>query len=153
MRVAWNKGLTKSDPRVAQYGLSRRKRVTKTCLICNKVFWIHKNREFKAKYCGYKCYYIARKSMTGEKNGMYKGGWIKENGYKGKQSNGKQTYEHRLVMEEYLGRKLLSSEIVHHINHNKLDNRIENLLLTNRSEHIKIHPAALEARWKHTLDK
>lgn len=42
-------------------------------------------------------------------------------------------------MEEFLGRSLKTTEIVHHINHNRHDNRIENLMITNRAEHCKIH--------------
>ena len=48
--------------------------------------------------------------------------------------------QHRLVMEEHLGRYLLPTELVHHVNGNKKDNRLENLqLVSGKLEHSRAH--------------
>lgn len=47
--------------------------------------------------------------------------------------------EHRLVMEELLGRRLAEDEIVHHVNHDPSDNRPENLAVMTAAEHALVH--------------
>lgn len=64
---------------------------------------------------------------------------MNKNGYLTLTINGKKKYVHRMVMEEFLGRELDRKETVHHINGDKTDNRIENLVLMKTSEHIRHH--------------
>jgi hypothetical protein len=115
--------------------------ITKTCLKCKKSFLDYPSQT--QKYCSRKCI----PNRPGIKNPNYRGGAIMIMGYRyiltGKTKSGKSKYtaEHRLVMEKHIGRKLkhYKKEIVHHINGNKLDNRIENLELTNYELHSKHH--------------
>jgi len=58
----------------------------------------------------------------------------------------KMTY--REIMEISLGRKLTPTEIVHHINGDHNDNRIENLqLCANQQEHSCIHNGKDLKKW------
>ncbi|MDN4085928.1 HNH endonuclease [Paenibacillus polymyxa] len=48
--------------------------------------------------------------------------------------------EHRFIMEQKLGRYLTQKEEVHHINHVRNDNRIENLhLFSSKEDHQRFH--------------
>ena len=115
---------------------------TVKCIVCGKVR-TYTTREYgtrkrAALYCSVKC---RNKHRVGDKHGRWKGGEYKRlNGYimqyKGVNNHQRQ---HRFVMEKAIGRALTDSEVVHHINRNKTDNRIENLKIMTQSEHVRLH--------------
>jgi len=125
---------------------------------CGKEFKAqpHRIKEGKDKYCSKGCGYKYRTRPKGlnykkhkENPTSFKKGNISWNEGKGKgwiyeeyryiNVDGKKKREQRVIIENYTQRKLLPKEIVHHINQNKLDNRIENLKVMSLSNHLKLH--------------
>lgn len=121
--------------------------MNKQCIICKKTFIKPENCSIKEwntvrKFCSRKCKGIHHSNnFTKEKVWNYKGGTLSSTtGYiyisLGRY---KRKAQHRFVMEQFIGRELLRSESVHHINGIKTDNRLENLQLLSKVEHCKLH--------------
>jgi len=133
--------------------------IFKACPDCGKARWVvdqerGRNREFRCRSCSMKKSYAeGRLRINRGRNSNWKGGRTKTaHGYilikmipsdlfyaMAPKSN--YVFEHRLVMAQHLGRILLRSEQVHHINGNKQDNRIENLDLMPDSKGHHIYSA------------
>lgn len=116
----------------------------KECLNCGAIFGresCNRISDYKVKkFCTHECYF---EYSNKENHSLWKGGkGINAEGYiRVSIGRGIRRFEHRLVMEVHIGRKLRKGEQVHHINHIKTDNRIENLLLTKNGEHRKKYHA------------
>lgn len=61
-------------------------------------------------------------------------GFLTRGGYVKVYRDGRTDYVHRFVMEGHLGRRLLPTESVHHINGDRSDNRLKNLELWSKAQ-------------------
>ena len=138
------------------------------CEFCNKNFKV-KSKYYPTRFCSYSCrgkwqyqHEINRppkqngnipwnkskkmpllsKERMDKGNPMRRGGTTYDQGYKYikiKNLAGRYISEHRLVMQNYIKRKLNINEIIHHINGIRDDNRFDNLMIMTRSAHSRLH--------------
>jgi len=125
----------------------------KTCPRCKTEFHRDSARTQwnweQKKWCSPNCRSAGLKKgyIKGSKHYNWKGGIQFTNGYKqllkpSHPDSDKRGYiaEHRLVLSEKIGRRLLPEEDTHHIDFNKTNNNPENLyLFPNRAEHSRFH--------------
>jgi len=103
------------------------------CPVCRKKFRKYTDGVSR-KHCSMKCY----NKVRGKNLPKYQISIKEGKNYRVKKINGKQIYLHRWIMEQHLGRPLTRKEVVHHINGDRHDNRVENLMVMSQSEHIKL---------------
>ena len=110
--------------------LALRRRIIKVCPSCGKDFEVGGRAGKVSKiFCSNRCRNLNKMAKSEGKI------FYHDAGYRMVRHNGKPFFEHRLVMEKKLGRKLKRTEVVHHNNGIKDDNREENLTVMSQTQH------------------
>ncbi len=116
--------------------LTKKEVFPKICLACGKVFYPRKaSRQERQVTCSYMCRqkYISTSTIE-QRADMLRG---RGEGKTYSKRYGR--HEHRIVMEQILGRPLGTYEVVHHKDGNKKNNSPENLELMDQSLHASLH--------------
>lgn len=116
------------------------------CAHCGIDFLSYRNT---VRFCSQSCAGKAsmlKNARRGAANNRYNGGFSSWDGRAIIVTrDGSHMLYSRALMAGHVGRLLRPSEIVHHVNGDPADDRIENLEIVTRAEHIELHRADLMA--------
>lgn len=121
--------------------------VEQVCLACGTSFLVkpYRVREGISKYCSRACKHEAQRGPACH---FWKRGHFMQNGYRQLTlPDGRYVAEHRLIMEQQLGRPLRSDEHVHHRDGDRLNNEPANLAILTNVEHARLHQVLAKGQW------
>lgn len=119
---------SRKKPRHLWVKRPRKEKVAKRCVVCHTVFIPRKqDSEFCSKSC-------AREYPIGFRK-VWKSGYVYIKVSNTKNAHVDWVKEHRHVMSKHIGRPLIKTEVVHHIDGDTTNNSIDNLVLTSQSTH------------------
>ena len=104
----------------------------RNCKFCGKEF-VARYKNDRKKFCGTACACAYKRCSS-------RTATIGADGYKYVWfADGSGEKEHRYLMERHLGRKLGRDEVIHHIDGNRANNSLDNLVVMSRGEHSRLH--------------
>jgi len=147
------------------HNIGQTKRVEMACEVCGKVFEVPpakaadrvvttQGRQYVAhaqRFCSKECEGRAMWQRPQERSHNGKPVLLTPSGYvkvwePSRPARRRWVLEHRLVVEKELGRALERDEHVHHINGDRADNRLENLMVVGSGAHALITSAHTQER-------
>lgn len=109
---------------------------------CVNTFEVFPSNEGRKIYCSKECRNVVKRERARHTDGYFHA----------VDDSGTLVQEHRLILEEHLGRTLETWEEVHHIDEDGKNNDPSNLEALTKSEHQRRHTPQAHGRWSKRFD-